>query len=153
MFGCALGCAIFTELLFTATIPRNGRPKMLRDLILDLLTAEIKKEFSNIFSDNWPNVTVNDASNSMQAITPAPVARDINTMVDDLRPLFFSRNEQRVLDYLTREGATKQDAVIAYFKAAPDSINEASIKFLLSNLKHRRALTTVNDGYAVVSGL
>jgi len=125
---------------------------MLRDLILDLLTVEIKKEFSNIFSEKWTNNPNQDANSSVQAITSAPISTRASAMVDDLRPLFYSTNEQRVLDYLSTNGPAKQDAVIAYFKALTDSINEASIKFLLSNLKHRRALTTVNDGYAVVGG-
>ena len=125
---------------------------MLRDLILDLLTVEIKKEFSNIFSNNWPNVAFKDASNSVQAITPAPVVRDISTMVDDLRPLFYSPTEQRLLDYITENGSAKQDAIIAHFKAHDDSINESTVKALLSNLKHRRALATGNDGYEVKGG-
>jgi len=126
---------------------------MLRDLILTLLTDEIKKEFSNIFSQNWPNGTVNDASNSVQAITPAPIPRDVSAMVDDLRPLFYSVNEQRLLDYITENKAAKQDTIIAYFKEHDDNINESTVKALLSNLKHRRILVTGNDGYEVARGL
>lgn len=123
---------------------------MLRELILELLTSEIKKEFSNIFSNNWPNVTSNDASNSMQATSPAPNLRALNTMVCDLSPLFYSATEQRLLDYIAEKGSAKQDAIIAHFKAQEDSINDSTVKALLANLKHRRALTTGNDGYEVV---
>jgi hypothetical protein len=126
---------------------------MLRDLILTLLTDEIKKEFSNIFSKNWPNGTVNDASNSVQAITPAPVSRDTSAMVDDLRPLFYSVNEQRLLDYIIENKSAKQDTIIAYFKEHENSINDSTVKALLSNLKQRRVLITGNDGYEVARGL
>jgi hypothetical protein len=126
---------------------------MLRDLILTLLTDEIKKEFSNIFSKNWPNGVGKDASNSVQAITPAPVSRDVSAMVDDLRPLFYSVNEQRLLDYIIENKSAKQDTIIAYFKEHADSINDTTVKALLSNLKHRRVLITGNDGYEVARGL
>ena len=140
-------------MLFTAPIPRNGRPKMLRDLILTLLTDEIKKEFSNIFSKNWPNNQNQDAINSVQALTPATITRDVNAMVDDLRPLFYSVNEQRLLDYIIENKSAKQDTIIAYFNKHTDSINDTTVKALLSNLKARRVLITGNDGYEVARGL
>lgn len=152
-YGCALGCANILELARNALMPQKWTLPMLRDLILDLLTVEIKKEFSNIFSNNWPNVTLNDANNSVQAITPAPISRDISTMIDDLRPLFYSPTEQRLLDYITENGSAKQDAIIAHFKAHDDNINESTVKALLANLKHRRALITGNDGYEVAKGV
>ena len=120
---------------------------MLRELILDLLTLEIKKEFSNIFSNNWPNVALKDASNSVQAITPAFIPRESRHMVDDLTPLFYSPKEQRLLDYLTEHGPSVQTAIIAYFKGHTDPINDTTVKELLSNLKHRRALKSGGAGY------
>jgi len=126
---------------------------MLRDLILTLLTDEIKKEFSNIFSNNWPNNSITNANNSMQVLTPAPIPRGISDMVDDLRPLFYSVTEQRLLDYIAENKSAKQDAIIAHFKAHENSINDSTVKALLANLKHRRALTTGNDGYEVVKGI
>lgn len=120
---------------------------MLRELILTLLTDEIKKEFSNIFSHNWPKDSVTDASNSVQAITPAPISRDISAMIDDLRPLFYSPKEQRLLDYIFEHGPCIQTAIIAYFKGHTNSINDTTVKELLSNLKHRRALKSGGAGY------
>jgi hypothetical protein len=126
---------------------------MLRDLILTLLTDEIKKEFSNIFSKDWPINQNQTANNSMQVLTPATIPRDVSAMVDDLRPLFYSVNEQRLLDYIIENKAAKQDTIIAYFKAHDDSMNDSTVKALLSNLKHRRVLVTGNDGYEVARGL
>ena len=120
---------------------------MLRELILDLLTLEIKKEFSNIFSNNWPNGAFKDASNSAQATSPATPAKEIADMVADLRPLFYSPKEQRLLDYLTEHGPSVQTAIIAYFKGHTNSINDTTVKELLSNLKHRRALKSGGAGY------
>jgi len=74
-------------------------------------------------------------------------------MVDDLRPLFYSVTEQRLLDYIAENKSAKQDAIIAHFKAHENSINDSTVKALLANLKHRRALTTGNDGYEVVKGI
>lgn len=122
-------------------------PKMLRDLILDLLTVEIKKEFSNIFSNNWPKGLGLNPSNSMQALAPAPISEDISAMVDDLRPLLYSPKEQRLLDYISEHGPCIQTAIIAYFKGHTNSINDTTVKELLSNLKHRRALKSGGAGY------
>ena len=139
-------CYYSSTAIYTPYLGMDAKT-MLRELILDLLTLEIKKEFSNIFSNNWPNGAFKDASNSVQATSPAPISRDISTMVDDLRPLFYSPKEQRLLDYLSAHGPCIQTAIIAYFKGHTDPINDTTVKELLSNLKHRRALKSGGAGY------
>ena len=115
MYGCANGCATIPALLFFTYISRNGCQDHASRIDFGLAYFGNKKEFSNIFSNNWPNVALKDASNSVQATSPAAPAKEIADMVADLRPLFYSPKEQRLLDYLTEHGPSVQTAIIAYF--------------------------------------
>jgi hypothetical protein len=129
--------------------PGKDAPPVLRNLIVSILTEEIKKEFTDIFSQNWPNNETKDANNNMRVITPAPLPRGDIAMVDDNRPLFYSAKEQRLLDYLHEHGPAKQAQIVKFFKEHENPINDTTVKELLANLGHRKAIATGPDGYEV----
>lgn len=122
---------------------------MLRNLIVSILTEEIKKEFTDIFSQNCPNNKTQNANNNIQAIEPVPLPRGNSAMVSDNRPLFYSAKEQRLIDYLEEHGPAKQAQIVKFFKEDVNPINDTTVKELLANLGHRRAITTGPDGYEV----
>ncbi len=122
---------------------------MLRNLIVSILTEEIKKEFTDIFSQNCPKTENQDANNNMRVISPAPLPRGDIAMVSDNRPLFYSAKEQRLIDYLDEHGPAKQAQIVKFFKDHVNPINDTTVKELLANLGHRKAITTGPDGYEV----
>lgn len=122
---------------------------MLRNLIVSILTDEIKKEFTNIFSDNISNNLSQNANNGMQAMTPASIPKSTTSMIDTAGPLFYSPKEQRILDYLAAHGPAKQAQIVKYFKDCENPINDTTVKELLANLGHRRAISTGPDGYEI----
>lgn len=131
--------------------PRKGRPPVLRNLIISILTDEIKKEFTNIFSENRDillNNQVNTVNNDITDLPPTTIPRGIR-MVDTAGPLFFSQKEQRLLDYLQEFGPAKQAQIVKYFKDHANPINDTTVKELLANLGHRRAISTGPDGYEI----
>lgn len=149
---------LFPELTVTITkhltirkplIPGKDAPPVLRNLIVSILTEEIKKEFTDIFSQNCPKTQSQDANNNMRVITPAPLPRGNIAMVDDNRPLFYSAKEQRLLEYLQEHRPAKQAQIVKFFKEDVNPINDTTVKELLANLGHRRAITTGPDGYEV----
>jgi hypothetical protein len=122
---------------------------VLRNLIVSILTDEIKKEFTNIFSENCPNSSPKDAIIDRQAALPVPTPKGNSAMIADNAPLFYSPKEQRLLDYLTEHGPAKQAQIVKYFKDHQNPINDTTVKELLANLGHRRAITTGPDGYQI----
>jgi hypothetical protein len=121
---------------------------MLRNLIIDILTDEIKKEFTNIFSHKNENL-VSTPENSSHNVVDLPIPRG-TTMIDTTGPLFYSPKEQRILEFLAQHGPMKQSAIVKHFKDHPDPINDTTVRELLANLKHRRAISTGDDGYGVI---
>lgn len=121
---------------------------MLRNLIIDILTDEIKKEFTNIFSSKSENL-INTPKNSSNNVVDLPIPRG-TTMIDTTGPLFYSPKEQRILEFLAQHGPMKQAAIVKHFKDHPDPINDTTVRELLANLKHRRAISTGDDGYGVI---
>ncbi|CAB4165314.1 hypothetical protein UFOVP822_35 [uncultured Caudovirales phage] len=153
-----MGVLLFPKLTETITknltireplFPGKDAPPVLRNLIVSILTEEIKKEFTDIFSENCPKTQNQDANNNMRVITPAPLPRGNIAMVDDNRPLFYSAKEQRLIDYLEEHGPAKQAQIVKFFKEDVNPINDTTVKELLANLGHRRAITTGPDGYEV----
>lgn len=118
---------------------------MLRNLIIDILTDEIKKEFTNIFSHKNENL-VSTPENSSHNVVDLPIPRG-TTMIDTTGPLFYSPKEQRILNYLAQHGPAKQSAIVRYFKDHADPINDTTVKELLANLGHRRVIITGANGY------
>lgn len=121
---------------------------MLRNLIIDILTDEIKKEFTNIFSHKNENL-VSTPKNSSHNVVDLPIPRG-TTMIDTTGPLFYSPKEQRILEFLAQHGPMKQSGIVKHFKDDPDPINDTTVRELLANLKHRRAISTGDDGYSVI---
>lgn len=121
---------------------------MLRNLIVSILTDEIKKEFTNIFSDKNQNPLTMPASDRHNVVD-LPIPRG-TTMIDTTGPLFYSPKEQRILEFLAQHGPMKQSAIVKHFKDHPDPINDTTVRELLANLKHRRAISTGDDGYGVI---
>lgn len=70
-------------------------------------------------------------------------------MVDDNRPLFYSAKELRLINYLEEHGPAKQAQIVKFFKEDANPINDTTVKELLANLGHRRAITTGPNGYEV----
>ena len=121
---------------------------MLRNLIIDILTDEIKKEFTNIFSDKNQNPLTMPASDRHNVVD-LPIPRG-TTMIDTTGPLFYSPKEQRILEFLAQHGPAKQSAIVRHFKDHADPINDTTVRELLANLKHRRAISSGDDGYSVI---
>lgn len=120
---------------------------MLRNLIIDILTDEIKKEFTNIFSSKSENL-INTPKNSSNNVVDLPIPRG-TTMIDSTSPLFYSPKEQRILEFLAEHGPAKQSAIVRHFKDHANPINDTTVKELLANLGHRRAISTGPDGYEI----
>lgn len=117
---------------------------MLRDLIVSLITSELKKELSNIFTENRHVLATDDAS-----INTPNSPRGNNTMIDTAGPLWFSPKEQRLIDYLTEHGPAKQAQIVKHFKDHANPINDTTVKELLANLGFRRVISSGPDGYEV----
>lgn len=122
---------------------------MLRNLIVSILTDEIKKEFTNIFADKNQN-PVTTPIVERHNVVDLPIPRGITTMIDTSGPLFYSPKEQRILNYLAEHGPMKQSAIVKHFKDHPDPINDTTVRELLANLKHRRAISSGDNGYGVI---
>lgn len=63
-------------------------------------------------------------------------------------PLFFSPNEEKIIDLLKVEGPMRQNAIIQRLEL---EINSTTIRELLANLVKRRVIHNGPDGYEVIA--
>lgn len=112
---------------------------MLKELISQIIIDELKKELGRNFSE-----TISTSTDRINHVAPLPRG---NAMIDVAGPLFFSPEEQLIINLLVEKGPTKQTQII---EALSLELNANTVKELLANLIRRRVLFRGPQGYEVV---
>lgn len=100
---------------------------MLKELITEIILEELRKELG---------IQLKHAINSKH-----------NTAINSTGALFFSLEEQTIVDLLESKGPLKQTGIIS---ALANDMNGNTIKELLANLVRRRVLLRGSNGYEVI---
>lgn len=112
---------------------------MIKELISEILFEQLKKELVGKNSEHIPT-----SMNRIIGEVPLPRGKP---MIDIVGPLFFSPEEQTIIDLLKEKGPLKQTGIIA---ALVNDMNGNTIKELLANLVRRRVLLRGSNGYEVI---
>ena len=110
---------------------------MLKELISEIIFEQLKKELVGKNSELIPD-SVN------RIIGEVPLPRRTNPMIDTTGPLFFSPEEQSIIDLVKEKGPLKQTGIIS---ALSNEMNANTVKELLANLVRRRVLFRGPNGY------
>jgi len=112
---------------------------MLKELVSQIILEELKKELTGNFSELIPT-----KQNTINHDAPLPRG---NAMIDIAGPLFFSPEEQLIINLLNEKGPLKQAQIIENLSL---DLNANTVKELLANLIRRRVLFRGSNGYEVI---
>lgn len=120
---------------------------MLKELVMDLLAKELARALTNPekSENNWPGLPSPGANNHCRDTSTPRSFTMISTPQSG--PLFFSPNEEKILEVLRDRGPLKQAAIISALEL---EMNATTAKELLANLIKRRAVVNGPDGYELI---
>lgn len=114
---------------------RTEPTPMLRDRLLRIVLNEVIKELDS-------------ETDTIKQNNPEPRGSLHMISTGNTAPLFFSPNEEKIIDLLKVEGPMRQNAIIQRLEL---EINSTTIRELLANLVKRRVIHNGPDGYELLA--